>query len=630
MAHGVDNRVPILELAESGSPKTFYYAEDEAAAHGTSGQQPPLNSANAQTTGLAALLLPNRLAYLRANYRWYQALHALRWRLASSVFGKPLPFLTASLDVKLGDVIVTLPVVGGLLAWCALDLAQLHTKSNGGAAQIAMGLAFILSVRNNSLLLALTGLSFERAILYHKFFGVLAVVTSSMHALSYVLKHHQVYGPAGTTRSFTQDDLDDASASAALSGAVAYFPLVALFVFSFYVLRRRFFDLFLRLHWVFFTAIVVGSLLHGITLAVVGAGVWGLDALYRLVYLPRVYTHGGRQLKQSLGANDRSDGDSATTTAAVTKLKRQLGVAALSQVTATKIADSVVRIQFPVVRADTGERFQYKPGQFAFLCVPELSALQWHPFSISSAPHEPFVTFHVRVLGDWTAKLLALVETSAGGNDDGHAVPLGVSIDGPYGQVALEIDNPTVYSHVALFSGGIGVTPMKSIVNQLHFDYTKRGRQELQRVQFVWSVRDRAMLSALLDSPLSTTTALPTSSYFPHELLLQLTTASTSESASRLPVFSTEIYLTKGERDLEHADGVGRTQLDASMRYGARPNVRELLRSLGEDAKAHGYTRVAVLACGPYTLTHDVVATSLQLSRELNVRFDVHTEKFEF
>jgi hypothetical protein len=29
----------------------------------------------------------------------------------------------------------------------------------------------------------------------------------------------------------------------------------------------------------------------------------------------------------------------------------------------------------------------YTPGQFLFVCVPCISALEWHPFTISSAPH---------------------------------------------------------------------------------------------------------------------------------------------------------------------------------------------------------------------------------------------------
>lgn len=566
-----------------------------------------------QATQLETLLPPpNLLARLRISYRWYRVLHALRWKLSTDFFGKPLPLLTANLDLKLGDLVITLPVVGGLLAWCAVELAQLHTKNNGGPAQIAMGLAFVLSVRNNSLLLALTGLSFERAILYHKLFGFVAFVTSSMHGLSYLLKHHQVYGSAGVARNVTQDDLDDASGSAAVSGAVAYFPLAALFLLSFSFIRRRFFDFFLRMHWVLFIAIIVGSLLHNITLAYLGAAIWGVDALYRLVYLPRLYKHGSSEARLRKRAQT-VNGITATN-------KKHDGVAAPSQVRATKLSSDIVRIQFPTVRADTGERFLYEPGQFAFLCVPQLSLLQWHPFSISSMPHESFVTFHVKVLGDWTSKLLKLVERADQSGGEGDGVPLEIFLDGPVGQVALDIDAQSQmnYSYFVLLAGGIGVTPMKAIVNQLHFDYSKRDRHALQRVHFVWSVRDREMLEAFLASPEDASSS--SASYFPDQLLKQ----QQQQSPNRPPVFTTEIFLTKGERDLEHPVG------DTSMRYGSRPNVREILRSVGKDAKLHGRERVAVLACGPHALTNDVITASIELSTEMHVRFDVHTEKFEF
>ena len=41
--------------------------------------------------------------------------------------------------------------------------------------------------------------------------------------------------------------------------------------------------------------------------------------------------------------------------------------------------------------------FKYKPGQYLFLNCPHLSFYEWHPFTISSAPHEEFVSCHIRV-----------------------------------------------------------------------------------------------------------------------------------------------------------------------------------------------------------------------------------------
>jgi len=46
---------------------------------------------------------------------------------------------------------------------------------------------------------------------------------------------------------------------------------------------------------------------------------------------------------------------------------------------------------------------KYKPGQYLFLNCPDVSRLEWHPFTISSAPEEDFVSVHVRVVGDWTS-----------------------------------------------------------------------------------------------------------------------------------------------------------------------------------------------------------------------------------
>lgn len=46
--------------------------------------------------------------------------------------------------------------------------------------------------------------------------------------------------------------------------------------------------------------------------------------------------------------------------------------------------------------------FRYKSGQWLFLNVPSISPFQWHPFTISSAPNDPYISIHVRQVGDWT------------------------------------------------------------------------------------------------------------------------------------------------------------------------------------------------------------------------------------
>ena len=43
-----------------------------------------------------------------------------------------------------------------------------------------------------------------------------------------------------------------------------------------------------------------------------------------------------------------------------------------------------------------------EPGQYVFVNVPEIAKFQWHPFTLTSAPADEYLSVHVRVAGDWT------------------------------------------------------------------------------------------------------------------------------------------------------------------------------------------------------------------------------------
>ncbi|XP_048607674.1 respiratory burst oxidase homolog protein A-like [Brassica napus] len=51
------------------------------------------------------------------------------------------------------------------------------------------------------------------------------------------------------------------------------------------------------------------------------------------------------------------------------------------------------------------DNFRYKSGQYMYLKCSEVSSLEWHPFSITSAPGDDYLSVHIRGLGDWTNKL---------------------------------------------------------------------------------------------------------------------------------------------------------------------------------------------------------------------------------
>jgi NAD(P)H-flavin reductase len=512
-----------------------------------------------------------------------------RWSLSRRVFSVPVPLLTISFDVKRGDLVLTLPVV---LVLVAVNAVLAGTRSVGGSGTIAtlgLLLVFFFAIRNNVLLLELTGISFERALFYHKLFAYTTIVLSALHGVAYLLAHHH--------------GKEHDKASTAVTGTIMFVAMVLLFVVSLNVVRRRFFELFMRVHWVLFLVVFIVGMAHGAAIALIGIVPWIIDLLFRLVYRTRIYRHGSFfKPKDAENANADSNRN-------VLNASSGMGVIASDQVSVTALPGDITRVSFPRVRKETGEVFEFEAGQFAFLCIPSISKLQWHPFTISSAPHEDVVAFYMKAAGDWTRQVYAAASKSD---------TLDILVDGPYGRVSIDVDASETYSHFALFAGGIGVTPMRSVVNWLHYERYQLGRSEIKRVHLTWAVRNQDTLKALLDNsmPNGEESAAP-AGYFPRGIL--------RDDASS--AFSSEFFVTAVERDAE--DPVDQ-QLGHRLRYGSRPDIAAVLRGLGDQAKQDGKDRVAVLVCGPAAMVRDVLSASMTLSKEMEVRFDVHTELFEF
>ncbi|KAG6256327.1 hypothetical protein E4U23_002399 [Claviceps purpurea] len=180
----------------------------------------------------------------------------------------------------------------------------------------------------------------------------------------------------------------------------------------------------------------------------------------------------------------------------------------------------VVRHPYDVVEIQFSKpSFRYKAGQWLFLQMPSISKYQWHPFTITSCPYDPYISIHVRQVGDFTC---ALGDATGAGAaqaklyedvdpygmyevalQNGQQMP-DLRIDGPYGAPAEDVFENEI---AVLIGTGIGVTPWASILKNIwHLRNSPNPPSRLRRVEFIWVCKDtgsfewfQTLLSSLED-----------------------------------------------------------------------------------------------------------------------------------
>ncbi|KAJ7171086.1 NADPH oxidase B [Mycena filopes] len=276
------------------------------------------------------------------------------------------------------------------------------------------------------------------------------------------------------------------------------------------------------------------------------------------------------------------------------------------------------------------EKTSARAGQYIFINCPEISYYQWHPFTLTSAPEEDYISVHIRVVGDFTKALSRAVgcdfesaralKGAAAAPKEGKVVNAitnpsvnrvlpRIMIDGPFGSSSEDFLN---YETVMLVGAGIGVTPFASILKSIWYrmnNFSQAGRTRLSKVYFTWVIRD-----------------YNTAEWF-HSLLHAL---EEQDSQNRIEI---NIYLTGGikEDDINNivvqdvgAEKDAITALRAPTHYG-RPNWDRIFTSLGQK---HSESDVGVFYCGPPQLGGTLRYMSTKHSDPRGARFFFGKENF--
>lgn len=130
-----------------------------------------------------------------------------------------------------------------------------------------------------------------------------------------------------------------------------------------------------------------------------------------------------------------------------------------------------------VLDPPSGTSLDHAPGQFAFLTFRSARLpREEHPFTIASSPQDNGrLRFTIRCSGDFTSGLGQLLPGDS------------CLVDGPYGLFTSKAHDPDGARPLVLIAGGVGITPMLSMLRAMHADADKA--QDGRRVLCIWSNR---------------------------------------------------------------------------------------------------------------------------------------------
>ena len=606
---------------------------------------------------------------------------AMAWR--RFLGNRPLKRWSRSVlhDITVAHLLLSLPLVWWFVK--ATDVALLRPTSHhalehtGKMTSYAMMGAFVTSHKSHSLVSLVTGLSFERLMPFHVASALLTLWMACLHgihiayyhrgdkALHHVEHHrdhdhdedheedhddhehrrlhhdsiHAYLGPDPNLWQFLVDGKRN------LTGFAVLVSLLLVVVTSLFhnPIRKRWFEFWLIYHITGVLIILGAGIIHGAEVFWSALVWWALDWVLRYGVMA-----GMRYPKQAR---------------------------------VTRVAENVTKVEFPAT-----EHFHYEPGQFVQVAVPSVELWEFHPISIASAPddHHPFVTLYVRALPDpqsWSRRLYELAQPRDENKISTNSVR--IFLEGPYGSLPpiLEHRNQHKYSMAVFISGGIGVTPCHSIAKSLIAGTSRQRAPSLQKVRYIWSVRNEDMITAIPpvaameESPLTyhgvarlnggSGGGKGSSSHEDDMNGIELVERdqeqqpslgddddSVGSSGSR-DMFNnedskpslavqTDIYVSQMNKFLDSYDDeevqkeVANSKDDGAhsdapyeIHRGRRPDVHAILKDVQAEAAKNGWGRVFVMGCGPLSLLEEL-EVACQRSETDEVQIDFHQEIFDY
>ncbi|KAM6960644.1 dual oxidase 2 [Aplochiton taeniatus] len=280
------------------------------------------------------------------------------------------------------------------------------------------------------------------------------------------------------------------------------------------------------------------------------------------------------------------------------------------------------KVEIPVVRVEllpsgvTHLKFKrppgfvYRSGQWVRVACLTLGTDEYHPFTLTSAPHEETLSLHIRAVGPWTSQLRQVYTED---NLAQQATYPKLYLDGPFGEGHQEW---TDFEVSVLVGGGIGVTPFASILKDLVFKSSIKHKIQCKKVYFIWVTRTQRQFEWVSDIIREVEEMDTLELVSVHTYITQL--------AEKFDLRTTMLYVCE-----RHFQKVLNRSLFTGLRsvtHFGRPPFVSFFSSLQEVHPEVG--KIGVFSCGPPGLTKNVDKACQQMNKRDQAHFMHHYENF--
>ncbi|KAK5639843.1 hypothetical protein RI129_010654 [Pyrocoelia pectoralis] len=250
---------------------------------------------------------------------------------------------------------------------------------------------------------------------------------------------------------------------------------------------------------------------------------------------------------------------------------------------------------------------KYLSGQWVRLACTAFKPQEFHSFTLTSAPHENFLSCHIKAHGPWTWKLRNYFDPCNYNPENNPKILL----EGPFGG-----GNQDWYKFevAVMVGGGIGVTPYASILNDLVFG-TSTNRYSgvaCKKVYFLWICPSHKHFEWFIDVLRDVEKKDVTSVLEIHIFITQF--------FHKFDLRTTMLYICEN-----HFQRLSKTSMFTGLKavnHFGRPDMTSFLKFV---QKKHSYvSKIGVFSCGPRPLTKSVMSACDDVNKSRKYPYFIH------